>query len=141
MRESDYSISCYLLFFSNTLPPMNGNMYHFLQNNSIQFNHEENLFYADPPLPSLWCPELSSSLSHTAFLCIVTSSSVRLLGNTSNSLFWRGTHTGQGEGEGGKSSQCLPNWNKWELLVVVVERKCSLPSQMQWYPREMFNPF
>ena len=32
---------------------MNGSMYHFLPNSSIQFSHEENLFYADPHfLPS-----------------------------------------------------------------------------------------
>lgn len=110
MRESNYSISCYLLSFSITLPPMNGNMYHFLQNNSIEFNHEENLFYADPPLPSLWCPGLSSSVSHTAFLCIITSSSVRLLGNTSNSLFRRGTNWWCGRGrKGNQVSACQNN--------------------------------
>lgn len=100
-----------------------GNMHHFLQSNSTQFSHEENLFYADPPLPSLLCADLSSSLSHTAFLCIVTSPSVRLLGNTSNSLFRRGTKLakGRGGGKGNQVSACQNNEKeKWELVMVVV---------------------
>lgn len=101
---------------------MNGNMYHFLPNSSIQFNHEENLFYADPHfLPSdvqIFQAPKSHSISVHPYILLSKAVGKHF------SLSPRGKKTGKGGGEGRALKSELARTMKkttWKLVVMVVE--------------------